>query len=370
MPADFVIRRSALVGSYHAICSQIPQCKIFYALKANSEIETLRVLNNLNAGFEVASIEEFEKLKSLTIASDRIICSLPVKTQRMIEDLVAGDCKYFVFDAPGELTKLIEMAPQAKKILRIYINDLDQESFKFGIRADELKFAIETGTIDLNHCNGLTFHISRNYRLKNLERVWRRLQEILEFFAPTKPLIINIGGGYRHALPSHLSQKFDLQGYYTSLNLWLADLAGKRNCIFYCEPGRGIVEQACHIECEISLVKERSEKDKKENYFEAFLDLNIGKPPGGHPARIDIMHGQGDLECIYDLEWHISLTPGQSRFNTTFVDTVCEYASLFTLPLKRPLVTGERLRLDNLGAYTVSVCNYLHSRHRPKVRLE
>jgi len=361
MPADFVISRSTLLSSYRTMCGRLPACRVLYALKANSEPEVLQILADAGSGFDVASAEEFEKLLRIGVSPDRVMCSLPVKPRDMLERLAADGCSHFVFDTLAELERIRRVSPNARAILRVLISDVDKESFPLGMDLDDLRSALADGSIDRTRIDGVTFHISRNYRLQTLQRVLERFRHVIELLSPERPLVVNIGGGYRHELPFHLAQKFELDAYYEFLDTWLAETAARHPCVFYCEPGRGIVEPAGSIECDVVLVRQRPE------IFEAFLDANIGKPPGGHPSRIDVIHANGELEEVYDVAWHTSGSTGGGRtWQTKLVDTVCEYAPLYTLPLKRALAGGERIRLGGLGAYTVSITNYLHSRARPR----
>lgn len=360
MPAELFISRSKLEASYRAVEARLPACRVLYGMKANGEPELLRILHELGSGFDVASGEEFARLMALGVSPTQVFCSLPLKPRHMLAQLASGGCSHFTFDTLGELARIRAVAPAARVILRVFIQDLDKDSFPFGMRLETLQAAIEDQSLDAASIDGVAFHVSRNYRLPALTRVLGRMGQLITSLPPGRdPLLVNLGGGYRHELPHHLAQRFHLDELYAVLNRWIEETARLRPCSFVCEPGRGIVEDACHIDCDVVGVK------PQEQLLEAYLDLNIGRPPGGHPSSIEVVHSNGETEAIYDLAWHMAPTPEVRRWETRFVDTVCDYVPLYTLPLRRPLVDGERLRLRGMGAYTVSVTNYLHARVRP-----
>src|SRR6056297_3596458 len=130
---EYIFDSKAIIDSYHHMCECLKSCDVYYALKANSEIEILKVLNSVDAKFEIASEGELKKLINLNVAADRIICSLPVKSTEIIKCVYNYGCRYFVFDCVEELEKIKSYAPDSVKILRIYTNDIVKNNIPFGM---------------------------------------------------------------------------------------------------------------------------------------------------------------------------------------------------------------------------------------------
>lgn len=117
----YIFNTDVIKDSFTNLKKMLSITEIHYALKANAELEILRTLKDINASFEVASIEEFNKLKSIEISSEKIICGLPIKTAEMIRFLYEQGCNYFVFDHLSEYEKICKNAPAPQKKLSEFI---------------------------------------------------------------------------------------------------------------------------------------------------------------------------------------------------------------------------------------------------------
>ncbi len=58
-----LIDREKLIQNVKIMGSQIPNSRVFYAVKANGDIELINLLKNMGLGFEIASIGELDLLK-------------------------------------------------------------------------------------------------------------------------------------------------------------------------------------------------------------------------------------------------------------------------------------------------------------------
>lgn len=326
--------------------------RFFYAVKANAEEPVMATLAEEGIGFEIASIEEFDRVKQNKEFNEKnIICGLPVKPVALIRSLYEYGVRYFVFDRIGEYYKLQENAPLSKKIVRLYVKDIDGESAEWGMQINDIICLIDAG-----YCiDGVSFHIPRNYQIKHIDKVMKRIEMVLS--VSNKEMIVNVGGGYRPELQKHLALRYDIDKFYTIYNGYLKDIKRRYGAVIYCEPGRGIVESACHIVAEVVLA------EQSNDLYRIFLNINIGSVVGSHPYRIMVI-GTGEEECIYSNEWHIDRNAEEKRITTSFIDTICEYKIFFTLPLKRPLKQGEILRFEGMGAYTFSQAYDFHCRKR------
>jgi ornithine decarboxylase len=362
MTSKLLFNKSELIQCYNKMKSVLNLCEIYYALKANGEIKILEVLNEINAKFEVASIGEFNRLLEVNVDPSKIICSLPVKCIGLIVKLYNTGCNYFVFDSIDEFKKILHYAPKAKKILRIYISDLDKESFQYGMTLEEVHECIRDIPGFFEMVGGVTFHISRNYRSSLITKIFDRVESILNEFNSENVKILNIGGGYRYDLPAHLAHKYDLNMFYKILNARLEQIKKNYNVILYAEPGRAVVESCGSLLAKIILVKKRNDS------LDIYVDLNIGKLPGAHPSQINVVSNNNkNKECVYDLAWHINNSSNTEALICNFIDTTCEYGHFYTLPLKRSLVQGEVIELIGLGAYTICLSSNFHAREKPTV---
>jgi diaminopimelate decarboxylase len=175
--------------------------------------------------------------------------------------------KYFVFDNINEYEKIKKLAPKAKKILRVFLNDIIPDTISFGMRYSDFKKYIATGQLDTKQVDGLTFYLSDN---KNTENLYMVLQEVERFFAVLgSNKLLNIGGNYR--LQSEVPSDF-----YIKLNSELNRLRKKYNTTVYAEPGRSVVKKAGTLLTKVIYF----DNEKKYVYIDAGVPTGISyKPP-------------------------------------------------------------------------------------------
>lgn len=350
--SEFVIDIEKLSKNVSKIKDRINVDKFYYSLKANSNSIILNELQKQGCFFEIASVNEFEKVINVGANSKDIICGLPVKPIELLKRLEKEELEYFVFEDIQEYNKLKKYIHSGKKVMRVYISDIDKESAPWGIKFEDLENQTIFNQEFFKSISGFTFHIARNYQIKKIQKVFDRIEQLLYIYRNDKKMIVNMGGGLRGELPPHLALKYDLDQYYDVLNERIENLKCNFNVEIYCEPGRGVVESSCHIITDVELVTEREGKTA------VFIDLNIGIPVGATPYKITVLH-DGEEEEIYNIQHYMER---RACVQTTFFDTICEYENFFTLPLERKLRLGEKIKMYGMGAYTVVCSNVFHSR--------
>ncbi|NWF75297.1 MAG: type III PLP-dependent enzyme [Nitrospirae bacterium] len=197
-----IIDSEKLKEKVFMIGSSILNSKVFYAVKANPDIEVLRFLNKLKMGFEISSEGELEVLAALKVKPDKIISSNPVKSLKFLKKASMYGIKYFAFDSPEEVDKLVKYIPGCNVYVRLSVPNEGSEwplSKKFGVELDDalelLKYAKEKKLKP----TGITFHVGSqctnmynwNIALDKAETLWN--------MAAKKNIVLrllNIGGGY------------------------------------------------------------------------------------------------------------------------------------------------------------------------------
>lgn len=359
--SELIIDVKKLRDNVDKIRNTIRVDKFYYSLKANSELMVLEELQKAGCLFEIASMNEFKKVLQVGARSEDIICGLPVKPVELVKQLGQKKIKYFVFEDMHEYEKLNIYASSNKKVMRLYISDIDKESAPWGIKIDDLEDIVFRDKNFFHKIDGLCFHIARNYQVRKMERVFERIEQVLPCFEG-RNVIVNLGGGMRGELPPHLALKYKLEQYYERVNEQIFKLKDRYHVDFYCEPGRGVIQLACHIVTEIELATRREGMDA------VFIDLNIGIPVGAHPYRITVIH-ENEEEEVYNIMQQMS-KDRKSLIQTIFLDTICEYESFFILPLKRKLQIGEKIKMYGMGAYTNVRSSVFHARDLLPVKIE
>lgn len=181
----------------------IQNSRVFYALKANPDMDIARFLQEEEGiGYEISSEGELNLLASVGIEADRIISSNPVKSERFLQAAFAYGVKRFAFDSALEADKMARLAPGASVYVRLAVPNEGSEwplSRKFGAELEEalglLSLAMDKGLDPI----GITFHVGSqctnlynwNIALDKAKILWDRA---LAHGIPLR--LLNIGGGY------------------------------------------------------------------------------------------------------------------------------------------------------------------------------
>ncbi|NTU42523.1 MAG: type III PLP-dependent enzyme [Nitrospirales bacterium] len=350
-PPYLLMDKEIMAGKIAVIGKNIRNSRVFYAVKANPDIEVVRFLNTLGVGFEIASEGELQILANLGVDPERIITSHPVKTLKFLDQAVAYGVKYYSYDSAAEVEKMARYAPGSNVYVRLVVPNEGSEwplSKKFGVEVDEaldlLVMAKEKG---LNPV-GLTFHVgsqcSNVYNWSNALDKARHLYDMAEEKGISLRMI-NMGGGYpiRYTksvvdIPT-IEQKVDAvlkQRFSDDVEIFL-------------EPGRAVVGDAG--------VWVSSVVGKAKRGDENWLYIDVGVFNG-------LMESIGGIKYTYVVGsrnepkvWTIS---GPSCDSFDVIDKGVE--------LPEPEV-GNRVLILSCGAYTISYASEFNGFSIPKTIL-
>lgn len=213
-----VMSRDIIVEKLQKAGQGIPGAMVYYAAKANDNLEVLRAAATTGVGFEVASQGEIEKLASIGVSPDRIITSNPIKRIEFISFAWNFGIKIFAFDSVDEVDKLVQYAPGCEGVLRIYVENDTAEwplSGKFGAPVSAtpeiLKRAQELGL----NVVGVNFHVGSQC---TTPRSWdSAIQEAKKVFDYGREYgfefdLINMGGGYPATYFNEVPTAADIEG--------------------------------------------------------------------------------------------------------------------------------------------------------------
>ena len=132
------------------------------AVKCNPDIEVLRLMSKMGAGFDCASKIEIERVLGLGVDPSRIIYAQPCKTKSYIRYARDNHVKQMTFDNADELYKIQKIFPDAELYLRILTDDsasLCRLSAKFGASLDKTEELLGLAhDLGLNVV-GVSFHV-------------------------------------------------------------------------------------------------------------------------------------------------------------------------------------------------------------------
>ncbi len=338
------------------IGKNIKNSKVFYAVKANPDIEVLRFLNNLKMGFEIASEGELQILASLDIKPGsakpgRIITSNPIKTLKFLKQAAPYGINYFAFDSTSEVQKLARYAPGCNVYVRLSVPNEGSEwplSKKFGVETDEaaelLVYAQGRG---LNPV-GITFHVgSQCSNIHNWSTAIDKAKNLWDI-AKQKGIqlkMLNVGGGYPIR---YTKDVVDIETIEQKINSILWQKFPEDMEIFL-EPGRAVVGDAG-----------------------VFVATVIGKANRGDEnwLYIDVGVFGGLMESIGGIKYNYVVDSRNDPKKWTIAGPSCDSFDVIdrNVELPEPEV-GSRILIPSSGAYTTSYASEFNGFSVPKTIL-
>ena len=347
---SLLIDLDGVKGKYVQIKYHLPEVNVYYAVKANDHVDVLKALAELGSGFEVASIEELEKVLSLRAPAERIISSNPVKPEEFIAFAYQKGVNRFAVDSYTEVDKIVKVAPRARVYARIVVPNEGSEwplSRKFGVDEDTalsiLEYAKDRGLVPV----GITFHVGsqcnnlRNWfiAIRNSSRLWERARS-----RGLRLQVLNMGGG----IPVRYMQeslKIEDIAYYVKglLRKYFPTLPYELQM----EPGRGVVGDQGILVAKV--IGKAKRGDENWLYVDTGVFNGLAEALGGirYPIYVE---REGELK-----EWVVG---GVS------CDSMDVIAKRVYLP--EPEV-GDRIYFLSAGAYTTVYASEFNGFPKPEI---
>jgi len=345
---DKVREKASLIGRH------IKKSRVFYAVKANPDIEILRYLNKLNMNFEIASEGELEILSSIGVKPSRIISSNPVKSLKFLRIAASYGVNSVSFDSAEEVDKLAEFIPHCNVYVRLSVPNEGSEwplSKKFGVELDEaahlLSYARDKG---LNPV-GVTFHVGSqctniynwNIALDKAKTLWDLAKK-----KGIRLKLLNIGGGYPIRYTKNV---IGIEAIEKNVNSLIFERF-PRDIEVHIEPGRAVVGDAGIF------VTTVIGKAKREDEDWVYLDVGVFN---------GLMESVGGIKYSYIVESHKQTRP---RKQWTVAGPSCDSFDVIdkNVTLPEPQV-GSLMLILSSGAYTVSYASEFNGFSIPRTIL-
>jgi ornithine decarboxylase len=332
----------------------IRNAKVFYAVKANPDIEIITFLNKLGTGFEIASEGELELLTSIGVDQSRIISSNPVKTLKFLKIAAKAGVNRFSFDSVDEVDKLVKHIPKSNVYVRLSVPNEGSEwplSRKFGVEPDEalrlLSYAKDKG---LNPV-GITFHVgSQCTNIYNWNSALDKARTLWDMaLRKGIPLsLLNIGGGYPI---TYTKSVLSIETIEKNINQLICEKFPE-DIDVQIEPGRAVVGDAGVFVTSVTGKAKRGDED--------WLYLDVGVFNG-------LMESVGGIKYSYILEIKKNT---RSKKQWTIAGPSCDSFDVVdqNVLLPEPEV-GSLVLILSCGAYTISYASEFNGFSIPKTIL-
>ncbi len=330
--------------------------KVDYSVKANTNIELLKIIRNEGLHVDAMSLGEIYSEKLAGFKSNEIIyvCNNISKSE-MIEVIKQG--VIISVDSLSQLETYGSLNPNGDVIIRfnpgVGAGHHDKvitggKKTKFGVQKEFISEAKKI--LEKYHLNliGINQHIGSLFLDYNsyIEGV-KNILEIASYFKGLK--LIDLGGGF--GVPYNGEERLDLNKLSIELDKVLSDFIDKydnKEVTFYIEPGRYIVAEAGILLGTVTSIK--------DNYNTKYLGCDIGFNVLMRPVLYDSYHEikvlqkeENDKEELY-----------------TVVGNICESGDILGKDrLLKKANIDDIVVVYNTGAYGYSMASNYNLRLRP-----
>ncbi|MCX8026310.1 MAG: type III PLP-dependent enzyme [Thermodesulfovibrionales bacterium] len=347
-PPYLLVNKDVVINKIKQIGKGVEGSKVYYAVKANPDIEILKLLAEMDIGFEIASEGELELLKSLSVGPERIISSNPIKTFKFLISARDYGVRYFAYDSYSEVDKIARYVPNSLVYVRLSVSNEGSEwplSKKFGVEIDEaanlLEYARDKGLLPV----GLTFHVgSQCNNAYNWHMAIEKSRELWDL-ARQRGIdlkVLNIGGGY----PIRYTK--DVVGIESIEKRISQSIRQKfpEGVEVFIEPGRAVVGDAG-----------------------VFVSTVIGKAKRGNEdwLYIDVGVFNGLMESIGGIKYSYVVGSRNPVKRWTIAGPSCDSFDVIDKEVELPEPDiGNRILILSSGAYTISYASEFNGFSIPK----
>ncbi|HEV8052889.1 MAG TPA: type III PLP-dependent enzyme [Parachlamydiaceae bacterium] len=353
----FIFSKEKILEKYNEFKECFPKASIQYALKANSELEVLKILSDAGCGFEAASKYELDLLKKINSPAKNIIFGSSIKPEAHIKDFFNYGVDRFAFDTVEELEKIAVVAPGSRVYVRVVVSDsgsVFKMSEKFGTEIENvIPLLIHAKNLGLQPY-GVSFNVGSQATNGN---AWANAMEhlipVIEQLKESGIVIevLNLGGGYPCKYTSTENAP-DLKEIAEKFFEQFNKLSFKPKLIL--EPGRGIIAETGVLVTAVVAKMER----RGINWL--FLDAGV------YNALFEAMAYQGSTR--YPI---MSLKPAQDAGEKLFAlaGPTGDGPDIITREALLPsdIDVGDRIIIHNIGAYSIVTSSEFNGFPKPHV---
>ncbi len=334
--------------------------KVYYSVKANSNLTILKLLKNLGSGFDIVSMGELERVMKIGVDPKNIVYSGVGKSEEDIRKSIELGIYCLNVESFAELERIQKIAEELKVDAPVAIRvnpNIDPgsheyistglESTKFGINLTNMMeafvYADKQKYIKLI---GIDYHIGS--QIETLEPFIKAINSVAEILKKLEEKNINLelidmGGGL--GIDYDGNKVPSMKEFGTAINNSIKDNNLEKYQIII-ELGRSIVGKAGYLITKVEYIKE----DSKKNYVivDAGMD-NLIRP------------------ALYNA-WHNIICTGihnEKEILCDVVGPVCECADFLGKDRMLSVKQDDILVICSCGAYASSMSSNYNSRPRP-----
>lgn len=351
-----VLDLATVAARFRQLRNELPETRVFYAVKANPTPAVLALLAQLGAEFEVASPGEIRRCLEAGIAPAAISYTNTIKKRSDVAWAYAQGVRLFTVDSAPDLATIAEQAPGSDVICRLLIAPEGAKTpfgHKFGC-STEMAIDLLTAAVAANlRPRGVSFHVGSQQLnpaawgvgIAEASLVFEKLSA-----AGITLDVVNLGGG----LPAtYLDATPRLAEYAGAIRAALDHHFGASAPTTWIEPGRFIAADAGLIRSEVVLAAKKHYSDEHR-----WIYLDVGRYSGLAETENEAITYR--LETSRDGE---PTGPVIIAGPSADGDDVLYQRTRYDLPLG--LRAGDRVDLCSTGAYTATYASVFFNGFAP-----
>ena len=334
--------------------------KVFYSVKANSNLSILKVLLELGAGFDIVSLGELERVIKIGAQPEKIIYSGVGKSEEEIIRSLEYGIHCFNVESFSELERINTIAAKLNKVAPVSIRinpNIDPGSHEF------ISTGVETTKFGINLKNMMdAFIYANNEKSIELLGIDYHIGSQIESLDPFKEAIISVKKIVDQLKENNINIKLIDMGGGLGINYQnndapsLNDFGKTINQVindnelsdydFIVELGRSIVGNVGYILTSVEYIKKDSEKN--------FVIVDAGMDNLIRPALYGAWH---EIKPIADNK--------EQNILCDIVGPVCECTDFLGKDRQLSVQQGDLLIISSCGAYASSMASNYNSRPKP-----
>lgn len=332
--------------------------RVFYAMKANSNLALLKFFHDSGTGFDIVSRGELRRALMTGAKGNDIVYSGVGKSREDIRAALRADIGCFNVESIPELDRINEVALEEKRMAPVSVRvnpDVDAKTHpyistglknnKFGVSYDQTVALYQhAATLPGIRISGIDMHIgSQITELEPFVHAADKIFDIVDALAQNGIMLdhLDFGGGLgvrytdetppsAETLVKAVSRKAAERGY--------ADLP------IYFEPGRSLVARAGILLTTVEYLKPTEAK----NFMIVDAAMNDMVRPTLYQAQMPLVNcTQRDEASLWDV-----------------VGPVCETGDFLARSIELAAQPGDVLAMTGAGAYGMSMASNYNSRGR------
>lgn len=330
--------------------------RVCYAVKANSNLAVLSVLNQLGSSFDIVSGGELKRVLAAGASADRVVFSGVGKTSAEMAEALEAGIQCFNIESLAEAERLGDVAKAHGSVAPVSFRinpDVDAQTHpyistglkenKFGIAMEEAREAYQNAA---NHAHlsvcGIDCHIgSQLTSVKPYEAAFERMFSMVNQLSSDGIELQHIDFGGGQGIKYSDETPLDIDHWAKAA----IDAVGDTNLEIWMEPGRSIAGPAGVLVTQVEYLKRNSEK--------AFAIID--------GAMNDLIR-----PALYSAWQDIVPVVEQERPSETFdvVGPVCESADFLGKDRELAIAAGDYLAVMDSGAYAFVMSSNYNTRGR------